>query len=105
MRCIPNIQTFLAPLETIIRTHFLPNLTGQPSFNGIERKLFTLPACLGGLGIVDPSKYSEFQYSTSVAITAPLDQSILQQSSVPTTDVSLLSQRQRGVLLMIIVNL
>lgn len=25
MRCIPNIQTCLAPLETIIQTRFLPN--------------------------------------------------------------------------------
>ena len=47
MRCIPNIRTFLAPLETIILTRFLLNLTGQPSFNDAERKLFALPARLG----------------------------------------------------------
>jgi len=72
MRCIPNIQTFLAPLETIIRTHLLLNLTGQPSFNDIEHKLFALPVCLGGLGIVDPYQYSEFQFSASVANYYPL---------------------------------
>ena len=27
MRCIPNIQTFLAPLETIIQTRFLSNFS------------------------------------------------------------------------------
>ena len=87
MRCIPNIQTFLAPLETTIQTRFLPNLTGQPSFSDVDRKLFALPARLGGLGIVDPSQYSVFQFSASVAITAPLVQSILQQSSASSADV------------------
>ena len=76
MGCIPNIQTFLAPLETIIQTRFLPNLMGQPSFSDVERKLFALPARLGGLGVVNPSQYSAFQYSVSVAITASLVQSI-----------------------------
>ena len=87
MRCIPNIQTFLAPLETIIQTRFLPNLTGQPSFSDAERKLFALPARLGGLGVVDLSQYSTSQFSASVAITAPLVRSILQQSSAPPADV------------------
>ena len=50
----------MAPLETIIQTRFLPNLTGQPSFSDVERKLFALPARLGGLGVVDPSQYSAF---------------------------------------------
>ena len=84
MRCIPNIQTFLAPLETIIQTRFLLNLMGQPSFSDVG---FALPARLGGLGVVDPSQYSVFQYSASVAIIAPLVQSILLQSSAPSADV------------------
>ena len=75
------------PLETIIQTRLLPNLTGQPSFNDTEHKLFALPARLGGLGLVDPSQYSIFQFSASVAITVPLVQSILQQSSAPPADV------------------
>ena len=80
-------SNLLAPLETIIQTCFLPNLMGQPSFSDVERKLFALPARLGDLGVVDPSQYSTFQYSASVAITAPLVQSILQQFSAPSADV------------------
>ena len=87
MRCIPNIEDFLAPLETIVGKYFLPNSTGQPSFNDTEGKLFSLPACFGGLGVVDPSQYSMYQYSASVAITAPLVQLILRQSSAPPADV------------------
>ena len=60
---------------------------GQPAFSDIDCKLFALPARLGGLGVVDPSQYSVFQFSASVAITAPLVQSILQQSSAPSADV------------------
>ena len=87
MRCIPNIWTFLAPLKTIIQACFLPNLTGQPSFSDVDHKLFALPARLSGLGVVDPSQYSVFQFSASVAITAPLVQLILQQSSAPSAEV------------------
>ena len=50
-------------------------------------KLFALPAHLGGLGVVDHSQHSAFQYSTSVAITAPLVQLILLQSSAPSANV------------------
>ena len=99
MRCIPNIQTFLAPLETIIQTRFLSNLTGQPSFSDAERKLFALPARLGGLGVVDPSQYSTFQFSASVAITAPLVRSILQQSSAPLLMFCVINWRLSDMLL------
>ena len=54
MRCIPNIQPFLSPLEETIRCRFLPNLTGQPSFSDTERKLLALPTRLGG--------YFQFKY-------------------------------------------
>ena len=50
--------------------------------------MFGLPACFGP-GVVDPSQYSAFQFSASVAITAPLVQSILQRSSAPSADVLL----------------
>ena len=49
--------------------------------------MFVLLACLGGLGVADPSQYSAFQFSASVAITAPLVQSVLQWSSAPSADV------------------
>ena len=60
---------------------------GQPAFSNMDRKLLAHLARLCGLGVVDPSQYSVFQFSASVAITAPLVQSILQQSSAPSADV------------------
>lgn len=82
--CIPNICDFLLPLEEIISTKFLPNLTGQCSFmiSGVERDLLSLPHRLGGLGIINPPKYSFSQFSSSVSITAPLVELILQQSPI-----------------------
>ena len=40
-----------------------------------------LPPRLGGLGIVNPARYSSFQFSSSInIINAPLVELILQQS-------------------------
>ena len=36
IRCIPNVCEFLLPLEEIIRTKFLPSLTGQCTFSDAE---------------------------------------------------------------------
>ena len=80
MRCIPNIQPFLSPLEEIIHCRLLPNLTGQPSFSDSEQNMFALPARLGGLGVVNPISYSLFQFGAFVKVTAPLIHLILQQS-------------------------
>ena len=80
MRCIPNIQPFLSPLEETIHCRLLPNLTGQPSFSDSERNLFALPTRLGGLGVVNPISYSLFQFGAFVKVTAPLIHLILQQS-------------------------
>ena len=56
-------------------------MTGQPSFSDDECQLFALPPHLGGLGIVNPSVRSAYQFSASAVITSPLVHLILQQSS------------------------
>ena len=55
-RTIPNVKELFKPLEEVIRKRFLPSITGQNAFGDNERDLMLLPTCLGGLGIVDPSK-------------------------------------------------
>ena len=54
-RTTPDIDNLLVPIETSIRTILLPKLTGQDAPNDVERRLFSLPARLGGLNITDPS--------------------------------------------------
>ena len=79
-RTIPNIEDMMKPLETTIRQHFLPSLTGQNPFNDQYRDLLALPARLGGLGITNPSKQTTSHFDASKKITAPLVALITQQS-------------------------
>ena len=55
-RTSPDICHLLKEIEDIIRMNLLPSLTGRPPLNDIERDLLSLPARLGGIGIVNPSK-------------------------------------------------
>ncbi|XP_065893485.1 uncharacterized protein [Dysidea avara] len=99
MRCIPNIQPLLSPLEHTIRLKFLPSLTGQPSFSDTDRNLFALPARWGGLGVIDPVRYSLSQFAASVEVTAPLVHLILQQShTYPVEVLSAKIDARRAVL-------
>ena len=55
-RTVPSIRDHLKVLDDILRSDFIPNLTGRPPPNDIDRKLMALPARLGGLGISVPSQ-------------------------------------------------
>ena len=46
-----------------------------------------LPPRLGGFDIINPVRYSSFQFSSSVSITAPLVDLILQQSPIYSNEV------------------
>ena len=80
-------RDLLSPLEEVICTKLLPNLTGQCAFNGVERELLSLPPRLSGLGIISPSKYASHLFTSSFSITAPLVDLILQQSSIYSNNV------------------
>ena len=60
----------------ILKSDFIPNLTGCSPPNDIERKLMALPARLGGLGIGIPSQNSDDAFIASLLVTAPLRQLI-----------------------------
>ena len=81
-RTIPDIEPLFQPLEDAIRQKFLPSFTGQVAFGDVDRDLMALPVCLGGLGIVNPSRQSTAHNNVSEKITAPLVALILQQSRV-----------------------
>ena len=80
VRCIPDIGDLLHPLEDVIHTKLLPNLTGQSAFNDVERDILSLPSRFGGLGVINPSLYASSQFTSSFTITAPLVDPILNQS-------------------------
>jgi len=87
IRCIPDIGSLLCPLEEVIVPKLLPNLTGQCAFNDVERDLLSLPPRFGGLDLINPSKYSTSQFASSVSITAPLVDLVVQQSFIYSVDV------------------
>ncbi|KAL5490852.1 hypothetical protein EMCRGX_G016044 [Ephydatia muelleri] len=47
LRTLPDIPSFLQPLEDAVRLHFIPSITGCDSISDTERDLFALPASLG----------------------------------------------------------
>ncbi len=68
-RTTPDIEQLLLPLENSIR---LPKLTGRDAPNDLERRLFALPARLGGLNIGNPALLADEQYTSSQQVTKPL---------------------------------
>ena len=64
-RTTPYIEHLLAPLKEVIRRKFLPAITGQSVFDDNLRNLMGLPARLGGIGVIDPSKKGSFYYENS----------------------------------------
>ena len=46
----------LNQLEAALRHKFLPALTGRQAFSDVEREVLSLPARIGGIGVIDPSK-------------------------------------------------
>ena len=54
---------------------------GLDAPNEIQRCLFSLPARLGGLNIVDPSSFSHDQFMAAEQVTGPLVNLILSDDS------------------------
>ena len=61
---VPNISDLLEPLEYALRQKLLPALTGRDGITDTERELFALPIKFGGLGIANPTKTANAQYSS-----------------------------------------
>jgi len=68
---IPDISDLLTPLEIAITGEFIPAITGR-SVGELERKLFTLPMRMGGLGLGDPSAVAGFKFNASKLVTSAL---------------------------------
>ena len=79
-RIIPDIKHLL-PLEKAIHQHLIPALTGREACSPTERELLSLPARLGGLGLINPATNSSEAFTASERITAPLAALIISQGS------------------------
>ncbi len=81
-RIVPNLDIQFQPLENILRTVFIPTITGRPPPNDTDRDVFALPtrSRCGGLGLSNPAKQCDPQFSASHSISKPLIESILLQN-------------------------
>ena len=76
-RTIENIGPLLQPFEDIIRTKFIPALCGRPAPNDKLRDLLALPCRLGGLGLLNPTRTADYEYSASKEVSTPIVNSIV----------------------------
>ena len=77
-RTISNISHLFEPLEECIREKFIPAVVGR-KISDIERRMLALPVRLGGIGIMNPVTTAQFEYDTSLEITANLTNIIYHQ--------------------------
>ena len=85
-RTTPNISNRLSPLESAVRSHFLPKLVLHP-VGDVERELFGLPVRFGGLGISNPTLTSDEQYTFSRELLHGLIDLIYHQNPALSEDV------------------
>ena len=88
LRTVPDVSNLLHPVEEAIRHSFLPALTGRTGLNDMERNLLELPARLGGLGIMNPTRSVTIHHCNSRRIAAPLTTAILKQEKAFSQDIN-----------------
>jgi len=79
LHTLPDILALLQPLENAISNILLPAIT-QKQCNEDDRNIVSLPTRYEGLGITNPCINAEYEYSSSVKVTAPLVEKIVSQS-------------------------
>ena len=78
-RTIEDTSEYFKPLEEAIREKLIPAIVGRP-VSDIEREMLSFPYRYGGLGIQNPVKTADLEYSTSVKITKELTDLIVAQN-------------------------
>ena len=85
-RTTPNISEQLNKLEYVIKETLIPAIVGKEYITDDTRKLFSLPARLGGLGFLNPCSVSDLEYECSLAATSQLTNAIYNQHSFLSID-------------------
>ena len=87
MRTIPGMAEYYEPLDQTINDKLLPALLGQPAVSENLRRVFALPARVGGLGIPVLQEVANEEFQTSLRVTAPLvTLMVLQSKEMPNRD-------------------
>ena len=59
MRSVGDVTSLLQPIEDVICHRVIPAITGKQNMSDAERRLFSVPTKMGGLGIGIPTKLTE----------------------------------------------
>ena len=78
-RTIRDIEELFRPLEDCIKKKLIPAITGRAQCSNVQRDLLSLPPRIGGLGLSYPTD-SDAQFQSSVKITSPLTEMIVNQA-------------------------
>ena len=82
IRIVPNIRKHLEKLDQAVNQKFISTLTDGHFWNEMERKLLSLPAKYGGMGIIIFCDIAENEHSNSRAATESLIKLQLEQSTI-----------------------
>ena len=88
MRTLPDIQDLLEPLERAISRVLIPAITSDRQCGQLDRDIMAIPVRLGGLDVANPSSDANFDYTSSVKVTAPLVEQIVSQSCINCLKIS-----------------
>ena len=75
-RTVSGISDLFKPLEDCIREKLIPAITGRAVCSNLQRDLLSLPARIGGLGIIYPTE-SDAPFHSSERIVSPLTEKIV----------------------------
>ena len=82
-----DVSQLLQPIEDVIRHKVIPAITGKQNISDAERRLFSLPTRMGGLGIGIPTELAQQEFCNSVTVTKPLVQSMLGESDMNNVEI------------------
>ena len=86
-RTTPDISEHLHHLEYHIKETFIPSIIGKMFVPDYIRDIISLPAKMGGLGILDCTKTANLEYQNSIDATEQLTEAIYNQNLLFDQDV------------------
>ena len=96
-RTTPNISEHLKKLEYHIKETLIPPIVGKEFISDDTRRIFSLPARLGGLGFHDPCSMADLEYESLLAATSQLTNAIYHQQNFLDLDEEAQSKIMKGV--------
>ena len=96
-RTTPGIAQALQPLEDLIREKLIPAFFDGKVLSDDFREVFSMPARLGGLGILNPVDEADFEYENSQIMTSQLSKTIFEQKEQFINDPAVESTAKKEV--------